>query len=85
MCPPDEIETVAMASVVWAWSSPSFPRSGVAGEVAEVVRLALSAILFSPAGRGGEGRRRLVWVLPFVLVLWLFFGGSHLSDRKSVV
>ena len=23
----------------------------------------------------------MVWVLPFVLVLWLFFGGSHLSGR----
>ena len=32
------LESVAMASVCWSWSSPSFPRSGVrVGEVVEVV------------------------------------------------
>ena len=39
------------------------------------------ADLLSPAGRGGEGRRRLVWKLSFVLVLVVFFIGSRLSGR----
>ena len=47
-----------MASVVWVSSSPSCPRSGLAGEVVEVVRRVLSPISVSPAGRGGEGSRR---------------------------
>ena len=41
----------------------------------------LFADLLSPAGRGGEGRRSLVWQLCFVLVFVVFFGGSPLSGR----
>lgn len=74
-------KTVAMASVVWAWSSPSFPRSGVAGEAAEVVRPVLFSDLFSPAGRGGEGRWRSVWELWFLVVLLLFFVGASPAGR----
>ena len=58
MCvsPPDEIETAAMASVVWVSSSPSCPRSGLAGEVVEVLCRAWNCAFASPAGRGGEER-----------------------------
>lgn len=74
-------KTVAMASVVWVWSSPSFPRSGVAGEAVEVVRPALFSDLFSPAGCGGEGRWRSVWELWFLVVLLLFFVGASPAGR----
>ena len=50
--------TVAVAPVNRASSSPSFPRSGLAGEVVEVLRQMLSSISVSPAGRGGEGSWR---------------------------
>lgn len=43
--------------------------------------LELFADLLSPAGRGGEGRRRLVRELCFVLVLLVFFVGSPMSGR----
>ena len=48
--------TVAVALVFRASVSPSFPRSGFAGEVVELVCRASFSVLVPPAGRGGEGR-----------------------------
>jgi hypothetical protein len=46
-----------------------------------VVRPALFSDLFSPAGRGGEGRRGSVWELWLLVVLLFFFMGASLAGR----
>jgi hypothetical protein len=77
-------KTVAMASRRRAWSSPSFPRSSVAGEVVEVVRPKLFSGFASLAGRGGEGRRGRELVLRFLLVVVVFFSWAAPAGRGGV-
>ena len=71
---PAATKTGAVVSALRRMVSPSFPRSGeVGGLVGEVVdSLVFCSDLASPAGRGGEGRRR--WeLLLWLLVVLLFF------------
>jgi hypothetical protein len=70
-----------MASGRRAWSSPSFPRSGVAGEVVEVFRPVLLSVLASLSGRGGKGRSRWGVVLRLLVAVVVFFDWMSLAGR----